>query len=180
MAKAGDVLTNPYTETLIFRRTTRDTGGELVEVEAIYRPGGAWPPEHYHPKQEERFEVTTGTVQVRRNGRIETYQQGESFVIPAGVPHTFRNASDVAEARVIWQTRPALKTERFFETAFGLARDGKTDEHGVPSLLQALVLADDYAEEFRLTHPPYPIQRIARALIAPLGRLLGYRGSYPQ
>ena len=37
------------------------------------------------------------------------------------------------------ELRPALNSETFFETLYGLARDGKTDENGVPNFLQQAV-----------------------------------------
>ena len=80
--------------------------------------------------------------------------------------------------RVNWQTRPALKTETFFETISGLSREGKAGGKGTPNLLQAAVIAQAYAEEFRLARPPWPVQRVLFAVLAPLGRLLGYRASY--
>jgi hypothetical protein len=33
---------------------------------------------------------------------------------------------------VLVEFGPALNTETFFETMYGLARDGKLDEHGTP------------------------------------------------
>ena len=37
------------------------------------------------------------------------------------------------------ELRPALDTETFFETFFGLGRDGKTNARGIPGLLQIAV-----------------------------------------
>lgn len=87
------------------------------------------------------------------------------------------NASD-APARVLWQTRPALRTETFFETTWGLARDGQTRLNGSPTLLQAVVVGQAYSQEFRLARVPYPIQQICFFLLAPLARLMGYRARY--
>ena len=42
------------------------------------------------------------------------------------------------------------------------------------------VLFREYAGEFRLARPPWPVQRTLFALLAPLGRLLGYRARYPE
>ena len=84
------------------------------------------------------------------------------------------------EVHFIWQTRPALKTEAFFETIYGLARDGKTDEQGVPNLLHAAVLMREYQDELRLAQPPFAVQKLLIGLLAPIGELLGYRGRYPE
>ena len=66
-----------------------------------------------------------------------------------------------------------------FETICGLARDEKTNGKGTPNLLQAAVIARSYAGEFRLATPPWPVQQLLFAILAPIGRLLGHRPTYP-
>lgn len=58
---------------------------------------------------------------------------GEVVTIPAGVPHYFWNGGD-KEAHYMQEFRPALQSDRFFETLFGLARDGKLNAAGYPRL----------------------------------------------
>lgn len=180
MARSDQVLENPKSgQRIIFRKTASDTGGELLEVESVYtKPTPSRPPVHYHPHQEERFEVLTGRLDVLMDGKEQTLEEGEVLTIPPGIPHEMW--SERAGARVNWQTRPALKTEAFFETIWGLARDGKTNEKGVPNLLQVAVIARNYADEFRLASPPLFVQRAIFAVLAPSGRLLGYRARYPE
>jgi quercetin dioxygenase-like cupin family protein len=179
MAHAGDELCNTQTEKqrIVLRKTAKETDGALLEMEAYYKPGGHYPPEHYHPLQDEHFEVTKGQLHVRLNGVQVTYVAGQSFDIARGTPHTFRNAGE-EEAGVIWQVRPALKTQQFYETLWGLAADGKTNNNGIPSLLQMAVMLQDYADEFVLSSPPRFVQRAAFAVLAQIGRLRGYRGRY--
>jgi len=179
MARSGEELTGPLGERLIFRKTTRDTGGELLEVEAVYLAHSDPPPEHLHAYQEERFHVVAGEIQVSIDGRESVYESGQDFVVPVGARHWMQNISNT-EGRVIWQTRPALKTERFFETMWGLARDGKTNPKGVPNLLQVAVIFREYDREFRLAKPSRLIQQMVFGLLAPLGRALGYRPAYPK
>ena len=79
------------------------------------------------------------------------------------------------------ELRPALNSEIFFETIYGLARDGKTDENGVPSLLQqAITLSGVNKGEIYLAWPPIPVQKAFLAALAPVGRLLGYKDHYPK
>jgi quercetin dioxygenase-like cupin family protein len=177
MARAGEELISPIGERLIFRKTARDTDGELLEMEAVYRPHSSRPREHYHPYQEEHFEVLQGEICAKIGDQERLYKAGEAFVIAAGIHHRMHNVSNT-EARVLWQTRPALKTETFFETLWGLAREGKTDAQGVPNLLQVAVIAQAYGREFRLARPAYGVQRVVFAILAPIGRALGYRGHY--
>jgi hypothetical protein len=87
--------------------------------------------------------------------------------------------SEEAGTRVKWQTRPALKTEAFFETVWGLAKDGKVNDEGVPNLLRVALIAREYEEEYCLVSPPRAVQRVLFAALAPVGRLLGYPARYP-
>jgi hypothetical protein len=54
MAKAGDELVNQVTGLrTVFRKTARDTGGELLRVDWIGSPGWTTGPDHVHPRQED-------------------------------------------------------------------------------------------------------------------------------
>ncbi len=97
---------------------------------------------------EERFEVISGTMEVRMGGRERRLERGQSGVVPKGVPHTFWNPGD-EELRLLDELRPALNKETMFETMFetyfGLARDGKAFKSGIPkNPLQAAVLVREY------------------------------------
>jgi quercetin dioxygenase-like cupin family protein len=133
VVQAGDTFENPVSgQQLTFHKTAGDTGGELLEVESVYtKPSPSRPPIHYHPRQEERFEVFSGELHTPIDGDERTLTEGEVLVIPPRIPHGMW--SEEAGTRVNWQTRPALKTEAFFETLWGLARDGKTNDKGVPT-----------------------------------------------
>ncbi len=98
---------------------------------------------------------------------------------PPGTPHTFWNASRGGE--VLHHTvelRPALRSEGFFETVFSLRRDGKLIAGKVPSPLMMAPVVVEY--ENWLAGPPVILQKLLFPPLALLGRLLGYRTSYPQ
>lgn len=179
MVKAGDVMENPVSgQHLIVQKTSQDTSGELLEVESVYtKPTPSRPPTHYHPHQEERFEVLAGRLDVLVDGQQRTLEEGGVLTVAPGVPHEMWTAE--AGTRVNWQTRPALKTEAFFETVWGLAKDGKVNDKGVPSLLRAALIAREYEDEFRLASPPWAVQRALFGMLVPVGRLLGYDARYP-
>lgn len=179
MIKTDNAMENPGSgQRLIFRKTAQDTGGELLEVESVYtKPTSSRPPVHYHPRQEERFEVLSGRLNILVDGQERTLEEGEILIVPPGVPHEMW--APEAGARVNWQTRPALKTEAFFETVWGLAKDGKVNDKGVPNLLQLALIAREYEDEFRLASPPWAVQRALFGLLAPVGKLLGYHVRYP-
>lgn len=162
---------------LTFRQTAAATNGELLEIEAQYPPHSSPPPSHWHPYQEERFQVLRGAFRTGIAGQEKVYAAGAAFTVPANTPHWMHNVSD-EEGRLLWQVRPALQTQAFLETLWGLEADGKTDARGVPNLLQLAVILTAYANEFRAASPPYPMQRALFGILAPLGRLLGYRPRY--
>ena len=178
MARSGDVLHHPVTgERLVWRRVAGDTNGALLEGDMFSPPGGFIAAEHIHPRQEERFEVLAGTLTLRVDGREQTVSAGGIASILAGQRHVWWNAGP-DEVHIRAKITPALRTEVFFETLFGLAADGKTNRKGLPNPLQLAVLMRDYQDELRLAGLPFGIQRAVFGPLAILGRLLGYRGRY--
>jgi quercetin dioxygenase-like cupin family protein len=89
LVNTGAVLENPVSgQRLIFRKTAQDTGGELLEVEAVYaKPTPSRPPVHHHPRQEERFEVLSGRLNVLVGGQDRTLGEGEVLIVASSVPH---------------------------------------------------------------------------------------------
>ena len=185
MAKAGDVIENPITgERIIFLKTTQETNGDLLRFEYVLPPGFTIS-EHFHPHQEERHEVLSGTLRGRVGGQERDYAEGEGVVGPAGVPHAWRNPSSEEELRIISELRPPLVLETIMETSFGLARDGKTTKkQGTPkNPLQLAVLVDEMRGMFYSSAVPVAVQEAFLALFAvaaSVGRLLGYKARYPK
>jgi quercetin dioxygenase-like cupin family protein len=180
MAVAGDELINPATGLrTVFRETAQETSGELLQVDWIGNPGWTTGPDHVHPRQDERFEVLSGTLGLRMDGVEGVHGVGDVIVVPAGSPHAAWNAGD-GDVQVLVDFRPALRTEIAFETLAGLAQDGKTNKAGVPKnpLRLALVL-HHFEEEIYFVRPPLAVQRVIFGALARVGRLLGYRAEYP-
>lgn len=161
-------------ETMCFTRTAADTGGELLEMKTDYRPNSPKPPPHYHPRQSEHFEVISGSMTVEMNGTQRVYHTGETFDVPAGIAHAMWNAGE-AQTQLLWQTRPALNSQAFFETIWELREAGKVGKNGTPSLLQSAVLMQAYGDVFCLVSPPRLIQIVLFGVLGFVGRLLGYR-----
>ena len=107
---------------------------ELLEMEASYSGEGGLPPEHFHPRQDEHFEVLEGAVRAVVQGEERRYGAGEAFDIPARTPHQM--AGD-GPARVRWEVRPALRTAEFFERVY--SGDPGSD------------ILETFADEFQLT-----------------------------
>ena len=169
MAASGEQISNGAGMTLKFVKTAADTGGELLEMEATYEPGPGRPPVHFHPRQSEHFEILEGTMHALIGGQERELRAGETVEIEAGVQHSMWNEGPQT-ARTRWQTRPALRTEDFFDALFRLSRAG-----GKPGLLRTAVFAREFRDEFRTTSPSQPVQAVVVAVLAPIGRLLGRR-----
>src|SRR5215212_4553759 len=184
MAHQGETIENPLSgERMTFLETTEDTNGQYFRFEFVAPPGWAVS-EHIHPRQEERTEMFSGALDGRVAGEEIGLLPGDIRVVPPGVLHAWRNPSDEEEARFSVTFRPALNMESGFETTWGLARDGKATKAGLPkNPLQLVVLASEHKDEVYLPRPPIPIQKALFAildLLAPVGRLLGYRARYPE
>jgi quercetin dioxygenase-like cupin family protein len=180
LTKAGDVFENPVTgERAVVRIGTEQTDGELLVADLYIRPGGAVMGEHLHPALEERFTVLHGRVGFRLSGRTSTAEPGVTLVAPCGTPHDWWNAG-AEEALVRVEVRPGPGFAAFIVNAFGLAQDGRVDRRGMPKLLQMSLFAREFDDVIQFTRPPRVVQQILFGLLAPLARLLGYRGSYPE
>ena len=179
MARPGAVIENPVIgDRVVFRQTTAETAGALLEFDMFVRPGAPGPPDHVHPGSGERFEVLRGTLRARVAGTERVVAAGEVLTVPAGTLHTWWNAGE-DEAQVRVELTPAGKMERFLETIYGLASAGRTNRKGVPGFPQLSVFAPAYFDTNHIVRPPLAVQRVIFGLVAPFARLLGYRPDYP-
>src|SRR6185437_3191106 len=106
MAQPGDVLLHPTSgRRLIFRRTTAQTAGRVVEYTIYYRVREAMPFEHAHVDQEQQVEVLEGSLRASLAGQTQRLEPGDVLLLPAGVFHAFWNADD-RPARAVWHAFP--------------------------------------------------------------------------
>ena len=179
MSRAGDTITNVRTgEYGYIRVGTEETNGALLVVDLRVRVGGAVLGAHRHPSIDERFTVVRGVIGYTLDGRQGRATAGTTLELPRGTAHDWWNAGQ-DEARVIVQIRPAARFEQLATTLFGLAQDGKTNHKGLPNLLQLAVISREFADVIEFVRPPVWIQRILFSALAPLGRWVGYKASYP-
>ena len=164
---------------ITFLQTAEQTNGDLLQIMYAVEAPETKPtiPPHIHLRCEERFEVVEGQLGIISDGEQRLLGVGEEVLIPPGTPHTFWNAGE-DELRFITDVRPPGQLQIYWETVFGLAEDGKVDKNGLPNLLQLAViapLADSYAPNI-----PVPVTKFIIKLLGGIGRLLGYKESYPQ
>jgi quercetin dioxygenase-like cupin family protein len=163
----GDTLKLTPKETL----TIRSVSPEALEVEAVYGAGGSPPPAHLHPAQDEHFEVLAGHLHARLDGEERTLSAGDTLDIPRQRKHQMWNPSG-AEARVLWRTSPAGRTEQWFRAVDRLIRE---NDGRMPGPLAFGVLMNEYGDTFRLAVGPEPLMRPLVGVLGALGRLRGYR-----
>jgi quercetin dioxygenase-like cupin family protein len=168
----ADVITDPVRRQRISFRTE----GNVLHAEVRVDPGGDVP-KHFHPSQEERFEVGAGTVQFTVDGKKVEAAAGDRLVAPPGTLHSFRNTGDT-EAVLLVEVEPALRMQAFLEEAARLAREGKYTRRGIPrgpgAAMEMAVFTDDYRDTTIVTSPPRIVQRLFLAPLATLGRRRGY------
>jgi len=178
MINPGDTLYNPVTgESMTFVMTSRQTGGEYVEIELSADPDAFVAAAHVHPAQTETFEVLEGTLTAKVDGTVHTAGAGDVLVVEAGQAHKWWNGGD---SRLVFrcEIRPALQFESLIETMFSLAADGKTNKKGMPNPLRLAVVARAHLDTVVLPFPPVWMQKAGLAVGAPLGKLLGYGPTY--
>jgi quercetin dioxygenase-like cupin family protein len=157
---------------LQFSHVTGHDGATETKVEMWLDPGCAVPA-HVHPSIEERFEVLEGQAQFLSGRKWLTGDPGESFTIPAGTRHAFRNRSD-AEAHVMATATPGSQSlEDFLTEAAEISRAGGITKLGIPKprgILPGIALVQRHREMVTMGFPmpPAPVQRL---LFPPLARL---------
>ena len=127
---SDDVIQLGPNQTLHVRSSTP----EALELEAEWTPGSTEPIPHFHPNQDEHFEVLEGELTAVVGGEQRVLGAGDVLDVPRETVHSMWNAGDT-NARASWRVTPALKTEEMFRT---IASGGAED------------FLERYADEFRL------------------------------
>jgi quercetin dioxygenase-like cupin family protein len=177
MPTKGQIITNPANgNSFEYIETAKDTNGECVVMKATIKGKGQNVPNHIHTIQDETFEVISGKLTVWANGKITTLSAGEKITLPKNKPHNHYNNHDEV-VTYIQTVTPALDFDYLVETLFGLARDGKS-KNGKLGLMQELVILKYLESKTFLADIPIGIQKVLKDVVAPIGRLMGYRAIY--
>jgi quercetin dioxygenase-like cupin family protein len=149
-----------------------DSDGERVEFEITMAPGALGPPKHYHPIQEESWQVLKGDLSVFVGTGWRTLSEGETLSIPPKTVHTLRNGSDdVVRFRDVHV--PALDFQDYIEALHRQAATGGITGRRTPSTLihGAMVLRQHRTTQVSAAAP----QRAAETALSLIGGILGYR-----
>jgi quercetin dioxygenase-like cupin family protein len=184
MAKPGDFLENPITgERMVFRKGSKETNGELMQSDFFMRPHskGVATVEHIQPDLEQRLEVISGVMSytLGKSKEKRTAKPGEKVIIPPKVPHSIWNDGE-EELHALDEYEPAFNMEKFFETAYGLAKDGVkcNKKTGIPNLSQLSVMLQGFKREIGVGPGAPKIMAALAVIIAPIARSRGYRAWY--
>jgi mannose-6-phosphate isomerase-like protein (cupin superfamily) len=134
-------------------------------------PHSPAPPPHWHPRQEERFEVISGQFTVMLGDTKHVLRPGDTIVVPVGGLHAVANDTD-EETCVRTVFAPALDIHMFFETLFAIRRSSQ----GLMQLARMSVLFRAMPDYIGF---PAPLRLVA-IVLASITRLLGYRLPVPR
>jgi mannose-6-phosphate isomerase-like protein (cupin superfamily) len=154
--------------------TVRNCTPELLDMSVEWQLAGQGRklPPHFHPLQDEHFEVHQGELTVKLRDDTTVLKSGDSIEVPRGQPHSIWNSSDTVTCAT-WQVRPALRTEQFFTALHEMREAGATDKRGGIAVTAACIVFNAFPDELRLVMPEVA-RRPAIALLAAIGRLRGY------
>lgn len=175
---------------LVVTKEAADANGEFVRFETTVHPAIDAdeadveldherylidnPDEHLHPHQEEVIEVLSGEYAVEIDGTEHRLSEGEEITVPRNTAHRHWNPS-AEPVRVAHEHHPAMDSAEHVKAMWSLAQRGKTDEKGIPNPLRFAVVNRAYPGVAYTTAVPVPVQRAMFTLLAPVGRLVGYR-----
>ena len=132
---------------------------------------------HYHLAYTEAFEVLQGSLDVcvgtKENHLVLT--EGESAFVPLNTVHRFWNSSTEPVVFEV-EIRPARNFEKSLRAAFGLAREGKTNDKGVPKNILELALIYELSESYIVGMPLF----LQKGIFGPLAKIARWRGYDPE
>jgi mannose-6-phosphate isomerase-like protein (cupin superfamily) len=153
-----------------FLKTATETQGAstLVQVELAPHGGNVL---HYHLTFTERFEAIDGDLHVDLNGQHLVLSPGQSALVPIKAIHRFYNPSDKPVTFIV-EMQPSRHFEEGLRIGYGLARDGKCSDKGIPMNLWHLAVLYQLAETY-LPGIPLPLQKSIFGILAVIARQIG-------
>jgi mannose-6-phosphate isomerase-like protein (cupin superfamily) len=169
----GQVVDIPG-ERLKFLETGWQTNGEALAMDTVREPFKD--PDfklrredgHVHPDQEERFDVIAGSARFLIGDREVVVTAGQTAIVPPNTVHHWM-ALGGQPVRVKAVYKPALDTAELFYRLYGPL------ERGEINLIQASVIQREYRGAVWPVHPHPVAWKMLTMILAPIGRLLGYK-----
>jgi quercetin dioxygenase-like cupin family protein len=149
---------------------------EPFQLEMIVPPRSTATPPHVHPDQTDEFNIVEGSLEVLCNGEWRMLNAGDSFVIPPGVVHTYRNHGDMA-ARALNVHEPAGSFQEYIDQLGMLVEAGKLRRlRGPTALLHLSLLWSQHLDS--MVFADRRLRRVV-SLLASAARLLGLKVPTP-
>lgn len=173
MVKQGTVFNNTISGiNMEFLETNESSQGRFSKIKLTVKPDSLRTPAHIHQTQDEHFEVLQGTYTYEINGEKKHLKAGEWFVLPKAVAHNHYNEG-TEDCIVIQTITPALDFEDIMQRLNELAAAGKTP-NGDPPLMEVMIMLQKHQSRTYLAGMPVGVQQALSAVLAPVGRMLGY------
>jgi mannose-6-phosphate isomerase-like protein (cupin superfamily) len=177
MPYKGQIIRNPETgEYIEFIETAAETNGQYTRIKIKVIAGGFKPVLHMHTTTDESFEVISGRLTCIENGKKTETEPGETITLAKGQTHTHYN-DDKEDLVMYHKFTPSLDIDLFLENLFGLDAEGKVPK-GQPAFLQLMVWGKSYQCKAYVASVPLKVQKILTFLLAPVGRMAGYKAAY--
>lgn len=189
MLKPGQTIANPVTGArLLVCETGVESGYTRAIVEHFIAPhSGREAIAHWHTIASERFEILAGSARYQLARVEHAARTGDALDFPSRIEHLhpWNTGDDELHVRqFILLEEPDARYltvhASFFETLFGLAREGKLNSNGQPNIFQLAVLARSLHPYTYLAGSSVAAQYLFFGSLAWVGRCLGYRAEYPQ
>ncbi len=177
MAHVGATIDNAVAGDSVTFVATRQDGSPSLVLDMTTIAGAPGPPEHVHPRSNELFQVQEGAIVVEVDGASHTLTTGQSLTVRAGVPHKFASHPQLDGRTRVTLDMPG-RMEDLLVTFYELARAGRVDATGKPSMQQIAVTVSQLTDDIRPTIAPWLAQRFMFALLGPLGRRRGLKPFY--
>lgn len=187
---AGTWVENTATgERSLLAKLPSETGGRFFEIEYICRPYGGKGsiPAHYHQSYTERFEILSGRARYLLGTQERTAGAGETVVLPPRIVHMHPWSDSDEELHVRMRSEADPPDPRGLTanlnaaiTQYGLARDGKVDKDGHAAFLQRAVSGYSVIPGACPAGLSIARARVLLGFFAMIGRMAGYRVSYPE
>lgn len=151
------------------------SGGAHVRTRFVFNAAGLHAPPHRHPRQDETFEVISGTMAYDLDGTKHIAEPGRTVTLPKNVLHQHYSAGP-QDTVVIQTITPGLDFDYIVENLFGLGSEGRGVQ-GLNNIVQGLIWIHKMKGPFFLGAPVW-IQYVLASIISPLAYGFGYRAVY--
>lgn len=185
MVTAGSVFedSSEKTEVLATPAETGDRYQIRLTIHPGRGPGTRGSGVHTHPGLIEQFKCMSGAGEFRLGREVSPLSPGDVVEVAPGTTHGIKNTEDdplVLDVDLIFTPpgpRPEADLMTIGATIAGLVQDGQASRWtGYPPLLQMAVIQDAHPEAMQQVG----LTRFLMPALAALGRLRGYRSTYPE